>query len=67
MEGGYASERMSAKARHTAAKKASLFVVVIADGALHRGAGDAVDSVRQKVDDDCAGGIVRFNLGSDGH
>ncbi len=65
MEAGYACERASAKAEHTAAKT-SLIVVVLADAALHRRVSD-VDSVRQKVDDDCAGGIVRFSLGSDGH
>jgi len=67
MEAEYACERTTAKAEHTAAKKASLIVMVVADAALQRGASSAVDSVRQKVNDDCAGGIVRFSLGADGH
>ena len=67
MGSGYARGRTSAKAEQTAAKSASLIVVVLADAALHRGASGAVDSVRQKVDDDCAGGIVRFRLASEGH
>jgi hypothetical protein len=66
MEAGYACERLSAKAERTAAKKASLIVVVLPD-ATHRGASGGVDSVNQRVEDDCAGGIVRFSLGSDGH
>ena len=67
MEAGYACERTSARAEHTAAKKAPVIVVVLADAALHRGAGDVVDSVRKRVDDDCAGRIVRFSLAPDGH
>ncbi len=67
MGSDYARGRINAKAERTAARNESLVVVVLADAAVHRGAGDDVDSVRQKVDDDCAGGIVRFSLGSHGH
>jgi hypothetical protein len=52
MEASHAGERKTAKAER-AAEKASLIVVVV--------------PVRDEADDDCAGGIVRFSLGSDGH
>ena len=40
----------------------SLIVVVLPDAAVHDGADSDAE-----VDDGCAGGIVRFSLGSDGH
>jgi hypothetical protein len=53
MEASQAGERMTAKAERAASERASLIVVVV--------------SARDEADDDCAGGIVRFSLGSDGH
>jgi hypothetical protein len=53
MEASHAGERITAEAERAAAEKTSLIVVVV--------------PVRDEADDDCAGGIVRFSLGSDGH
>jgi hypothetical protein len=62
MKVGYARERMTAKDSE-APKKASSIVVVLPDRVPPRGAG----SPKQRGDDDLAGGIVRFSLGSGGH
>lgn len=67
MEADYACERIITRAERTATKKASLTVVVLPDAAPQRGVAGGLDSVEQRVDDGCAGGIVRFSLGSDGH
>lgn len=53
-------------ARETISAKA-VIVVVLPEGVLDRGISEVVDSKRKTVEDDCAGGIVRFSLGSDGH
>jgi len=53
MEASNAGERNTSKAERAAPEKASLIVVVV--------------PVRDEADDDCAGGIVRFSLGSNGH
>ena len=65
MEAGYAGERVDTRAERRATQRPS--VVVPSDADLQHEVSGGLDSVKQRVDDDCAGGIVRFSLGSRGH
>ena len=47
-----------------AVKKA---IVAVPDGAPRHAANGRASSVKRSADDACAGGIVRFGFGSDGH